>query len=284
MSTPARRIGIVAGRGRLPVELAERLQRDGMKPFIVRMAGEAGEALDAHDGTTLALERIAYAIPALKAAGVTDVILAGGVNRRPVLGAVRAPLSLLPQLPRFLGMLTRGDNDLLSFIVSVLESKGITVIGAHSVLPDHVMPNGALGRIKPNAQCAASAGKATEAALEIGRLDIGQAVVVQGRRIIAVEGAEGTDAMLARVAELHRNGRIPAGRPAVLAKFAKPGQELRADMPTIGPDTITGAQAAGIEAIYLSAGNTLVMDVAQTREAADAAGIAVMGVEPGAQA
>jgi UDP-2,3-diacylglucosamine hydrolase len=175
--------------------------------------------------------------------------------------------------------LSRGDNDLLSFLVRLMERHGITIVGAHEILPDHVAPFGRAGVKGVSERQSTLAADAIKAALAIGRLDIGQGVVAIGRRIVAVEGAEGTDAMLARIAELRLLGRVHATEPAILAKLAKPEQELRADMPTIGPKTIEGAKAANIAQIYLSANAALIMEAGRTIAAADAAGIAIIGVD-----
>ncbi|MCU0830134.1 MAG: UDP-2,3-diacylglucosamine diphosphatase LpxI [Rhizobiaceae bacterium] len=277
MNGRATRHAIIAGRGSLPVELARRLAANGDNPFIVRMEGEAGPEMTAWDGVTLSLERIAFSLPEMRKAGVTHVIFAGGVNRRPRWQALRAPWSLLPEVPRLAAKLASGDNDLLSYLVGLVERNGMRMVGAHTVLPDHVVPLGPAGAVSANALNTGHVETAVAAARAIGAADIGQAVVAIGRRIVAVEGAEGTDAMLARVAELRRIGRINGEAPGLLAKFAKPGQEMRADMPTIGPATIDGARAAGILAILVSADQTLMMEAGETVRRADAAGIAIIG-------
>jgi UDP-2,3-diacylglucosamine hydrolase len=277
------RHAIFAGRGSLPIELAARLVANGEKPFVIRMTGEAGPELADFDGIDLPLERIAHALPAMRKAGVSHVVLAGGVNRRPRWQALRAPWSLMVEIPRIAAMLASGDNDLLAFIVRLLERHGLTMVGAHSILPDHVVPSGPAGRVKVHTLNPGDIASAVSAARVIGAADIGQAIVAVGRRIVAVEGAEGTDAMLARVAQLRASGRIDDKAPALLAKFAKPGQELRADMPTIGPATIDGAKAAGVTVILVGADNTLMMEAGETLRRADAAGIAIVGHEPETQ-
>jgi hypothetical protein len=276
------RTGIIAGGGNLPLELARRLAADGPPPFVIRMVGEAGPELRAFDGVDLELENLAHSVSALKKAMVSRIVFAGSVGRRPKVSALRIPLSLWPYVPGIALKLTRGDNDLLAHCVRKFEGMGLTVIGAHDILPDHVIAEGRAGAVDAPKAAAASLDVAVRACLAIGRLDIGQAVVAVGRRIVAVEGLEGTDAMLGRVADLRRLGRIAADAPAIMVKLAKPAQELRADMPTIGPVTVDSAREAGIVSIHVSAGSTLMMEAAATLAKADAAGIAIIGFIPDA--
>jgi DUF1009 family protein len=275
------RTGIIAGGGSLPLELAKRLSSDGgQPPFVIRMIGEAGPEMQAFDGVDMALENLAHSLAAFRKAGVSRVVFAGAVGRRPRISALRIPFSLWPHLPGVALKLKRGDNDLLSHLVSKIEAQGISIIGAHHILPDHVVPEGRAGQSSPPVAAAGDLRHVVEACLAIGRLDIGQGVVAIGRRIVAVEGAEGTDAMLHRVAALRESGRLPADAPAILVKLAKPGQELRVDMPTIGPVTVESALKAGVAALYVSAESTLMMQAAETLAKADAAGIAIVGIRP----
>jgi UDP-2,3-diacylglucosamine hydrolase len=275
-----RRIGITAGSGLLPVTLAHRIAADGASPVIIGMEGEAGPDLFAFDFTSLPLERIAYAVPIFRKRGVTHAIFAGGVKQRPKASALRVPVRLWPDLPAVLLALKRGDDGLLGVLVKLMERHGISMIGAHEILPDHVSNSGLLAGPKPEKHLEPTIRIGVGAATIIGSQDIGQAVVAMGRRVIAVEGLEGTDQMLRRIADLRATNRIDANAQPVLIKIAKPGQELRADMPTIGPDTIAGCQAAGIKLICVSAGSTLIMDVKRSLEIANAAKISLMGIDP----
>ena len=232
------------------------------------------------DCVLLPVEKIAFALPILKKAGANRVIFAGGVKRRPKPSSLRVPMSLWLEIPSILVALGRGDDSLLVALVNMFERHGMKIIGAHEVLPDHVAPNGVIAGAKPKASIEPAIRAGILAATIIGAQDIGQAVVAMGRRVIAVEGIEGTDQMLARVAALRAEGRIQRGAELVLVKLAKPKQELRADMPVIGPTTIEGCKSAGITLICISAGSTLMMDVAQTLEQAKSAGLSIFGVNP----
>ncbi len=280
MTFAAKRYGIIAGNGLLPLTLAQRLSETGFQPHVIGVEGEADPALGQYHYQSLALEKIAYSVPYLKSKGVTHVVFAGGVRRRPKVSSLRVPLLLWPDLPAVASALKRGDDGLLVALIKLFERHGLIMLGAHSILPDHVTPFGVVTGVKPAAKHHATLSRGVEAAKLIGKLDIGQAVVALGKRVIAVEGIEGTDQMLSRVAQLREQGRLDVKAAPILIKIAKPGQELRADMPVIGVTTIAGCKAAGIALICVSAGTTLIMDVARTLEAAQLAGISVFGINP----
>lgn len=278
MSDRPKRFGIVAGNGVLPVTLARTLSTD--EPFIVCIEGEAQPSLAEFDSVTLPLEKIAYALTVLKSNRVTHVVFAGGVKRRPKASALRVPMALWPEVPGAVFALTRGDDGLLGAMVKMFERHGLKIVGAHEILPDHVAPFGVISGTNPTNDFLETIGVGVRAALIMGAHDIGQAVVALGRRVIAVEGIEGTDQMLARIQSLRAEGRIIENAQPVLIKLAKPGQELRADMPVIGPATIEGCRAAGINLICVSAGSTMIMEVETTIKQAKAATVNVIGIDP----
>jgi DUF1009 family protein len=204
------------------------------------------------------------------------MVIAGGV-RRPDLWKLRPDWGFFLSLPKILEMMAGGDDSVLSRVVRFFEAKGIVVRGAHEVAPGLLVLGGPAGALPLDRQGLADAelGFAVRAAL--GALDAGQAVVTGGGSVLAIEGAEGTDAMLRRVADL-RGARAGAAPGGVLAKGPKPGQELRVDMPTIGPRTIEGAAVAGLAGVALEAGAVLLLDRAEAIAAADACGIAIEGL------
>jgi UDP-2,3-diacylglucosamine hydrolase len=168
-----------------------------------------------------------------------------------------------------------GDDGLLAAVIRVLGEEGFRVLGAHDVLAEATAPAGVLSRITPDAQAMADIVRGVEVARALGAVDVGQGCVVQQGIVLAVEAAEGTDAMLARCAVLARTG--PGG---VLVKLVKPGQERRADLPTIGPDTVRAARQAGLRGIAFEAGGTILADRSATIAAADAAGLFLLGLDP----
>jgi DUF1009 family protein len=204
-----------------------------------------------------------------------------------LIGTVRRP-SLLDLRPDAEGarMFTRigraafaGDDGLLAAVVKVLGEEGFRVLGAHEILNEGLAPAGLLSRTQPDALAMTDIRRGIRVARALGAVDVGQGCVVQQGMVLAVEAAEGTDAMLARCAPLARPG--PGG---VLVKLVKPGQDRRTDLPTIGPNTIRSAQLAGLRGVVFEAGGTLLAEREATIAAADAAGIFLLGLEPDALA
>lgn len=276
------RVGIVAGGGKLPEAVAESLADHGQKPFVVMLEGEADRAgpLVHYDHAVLQLEQFASLVPLLKRNRVTHVVLAGEVKRRPKLSAIRLNLGLLVQLPRLAFELSRGDDRLLRAILGYIEKHGIKVVGAHELVPDLVAVSGCHTRVQPKAGDARDIEAARIAAEAIGVLDIGQGAVSIGGRVIALEGIEGTDGLLERVRDLRNHGRIAGKSRGVLVKCAKPGQEARADLPSIGPTTVDRAHAAGLAGIAVEAGHSFMLDGPQLIERANRLGLFVVGLPP----
>jgi UDP-2,3-diacylglucosamine hydrolase len=267
-------VGIIAGGGGLPRRLIESCRAAGRDLFVLALAGEA-------DPPTLAgvphawcrLGAAATGLDLLRAQGVGELVLAGGV-RRPTLAALRPDWRAAKFLAR-IGYRALGDARLLSAIVKELEREGFRVIGADRLLAEGEMPQGPLGHIMPDADAGADIVHGMRLARAIGALDIGQAVVVQQGLVLGVEAIDGTDALLRRCASLRRDGPGP-----VLVKAEKPGQESRADRPTIGPQTVRLAAESGLSGIAAQAGATLVIDRREVIRSADMAGLFVVGVRP----
>jgi len=274
------RVGIVAGGGKLPEAVASALEAQGRRPYIIMVEGEADPAgpLAAHDHDFLAVEHFASLVPLLKRNGVTHVVLAGEVRRRPRLSKLRMNFSLLASLPRIALELALGDDGLLRAVLRYIERRGIKVVGAHEVVPELLAVEGCLTKTLPRKPDWRDIGKARAAAEAIGALDIGQGAVAIGGRVVALEGIEGTNGLLERVRDLRGHGRLAGKSGGVLVKCAKPGQELRADLPTIGPQTVRLAHAAGLSGIGVEAGRSLVMDGPGVVADADALGLFVVGL------
>jgi DUF1009 family protein len=219
--------------------------------------------------------QIGRIVGSLKSHGGDGLVIAGGVTR-PDLWAIRPDAGFFISLPQILGLMVGGDDSVLTRVVRFFEGKGLHVLGAHEVAPDLLAGAGPIGTLPLDEEARADARLGFSVRRSLGPLDAGQAVVVECGKVLAIEGAEGTDAMLQRVAGL-REGQSGARR-GVLAKGPKPGQELRVDMPAIGPRTIGGAVAARLAGIALEAGSVLVLDRQAVVVAADDAGCAVEGL------
>jgi DUF1009 family protein len=275
------RVAIIAGSGRLPVEVAESLDAQGHKPFVVLVDGEAdpNSDLERFPHQKLSLEEAGALRGLLKRQAVTHVVMAGGIARRPSLSSYRVNLGLIAALPRLARALTRGDDGMLRLLIEHIEAAGIKVVGAHEVAPDLLATPGRLTKAAPMKSDWRDLEAARRAAVAIGGLDIGQAAISVGGRVIALEGIEGTDGLLERTKALRAHGRVANLKRGVLVKCAKPGQELRADLPAIGPATVTAAHDAGLAGIGVEAGKSLVLDWRGVVKAADELGLFVVGLE-----
>jgi DUF1009 family protein len=274
------RIGIVAGGGKLPVQVAKGLSEQGFSPFIVMVEGEVDgdSGLGGYDHEKLRLEDVGSLMPMLRRHRITHLVLAGEIKRRPRLAAMRFNLGLLVILPLAVMGLARGDDGLLRIIVRGLEARGITVVGAHEVVPELVADEGPMTKAVPKKSDWRDIEAARAAAEAIGALDIGQGAVAIGGRAIALEGIEGTDGLLERVRDLRSHGRLAGKAGGVLVKCAKPGQEVRADLPSVGPQTVEAAYAAGLSGIAVEAGRSLVLEGPALVARADALGLFVFGL------
>ena len=270
---------LVAGAGRLPQLVAESLDRAG-RPFrVLAIRGFAERAMRARAEATVDLLDIAGILSILKAWGPVSVVPAGGVSR-PNPAAILNAAAALRNREALKAISGGGDDRLLRGALALLEENGHGVVGVHEVAPDLLSPEGVLGRHRPDASARASiaAGRALLGALSPH--DVGQAAVLVGQRALAVEGPEGTDRMLARARGLARrpfgHGRAQAG--IVLVKLAKDGQDLRVDLPAIGPRTVANAAAAGCAGLAVQADLTLIIDRPATIAAADRAGLFLIGL------
>jgi UDP-2,3-diacylglucosamine hydrolase len=215
-------------------------------------------------------------LAALRAHGCQDLVLIGTV-RRPSLLDLRPDAEGARLLARIGRAAFAGDDGLLAAVVRIFGEEGFRVLGAHEILNEALGPAGLLSRAAPDAVAMADIRRGVSVAHALGAVDVGQGCVVQQGVVLAVEAAEGTDAMLARCGALAR-----PGRGGVLVKLVKPGQDRRTDLPTIGPDTIRAAAAAGLRGVAFEAGGTIVADRETAVAAADAAGLFLLGLEPDA--
>ena len=267
----AAKLGILAGRGSLPRRLIESCRAAGREVFVLGLEGEAEpETLADVPHGWCRLGAASAGLDLLRANQVTELVLAGGV-RRPSLASLRPDWRAAKFFAR-VGYRALGDDGLLSAVVKEFEREGFRVVGADELLPAASLGEGPLGRLAPDAEAAEDIARGLAVARAIGALDIGQAVVVQQGLVLGVEAIEGTDALLRRCAGLRRDGH-----GGVLVKLAKPGQESRADRPTIGPQTVALAAETGLRGIAAEAGATLVLDRDEVIRTADAAGLFVVG-------
>ncbi|MGH6865682.1 MAG: LpxI family protein [Methyloceanibacter sp.] len=271
-------LGIIAGRGPLPCVIAESVSARELPLHIVAIRGEARDEVERFPHTWIKIGEIGKMLTALDQNGCRDLVIIGGVAR-PDFANVKFDLGALKTLPFLLSLGKGGDDNVLSRVVRFFEDRGFRVLGAGNVAPELLAGEGKLGRKAPSAEDKADLDMAFQVVRELGRLDVGQAAVVIKGHVVAVEAAEGTDAMLERCVELRKLGRTRAGsRAGVIVKAPKPGQEERVDLPTIGPETLRKAAAAGLAGLAVAAGRVLMAEREATIEAADETGLFLLGV------
>jgi DUF1009 family protein len=271
---PRRTIGVLAGGGRLPVEVIEAIRARGDDVHVLALDGEADSVLR-YPHTVVRWGSIGRILSTMRDKTDGELVFVGRV-RRPDLLRLGPDLGFFTNLPALLKMMSGGDDAILTRVVRFFETKGVRVRGVHEVAPELVADVGPVGSllISDDAHDDLDLGRAVLAAL--APHDVGQAVVVAGGEIVGIEAAEGTDRMLERVAQL----RGDAMREGVLVKALKQGQELRIDMPAIGPATIERAAAANLAGVAISAGALLIAERASVEALADSAGLFVHGYEP----
>lgn len=252
----AGRTAIIAGAGGLAAEVAAGLDA----PIVAALDGFSPDGIASE---TFRLERLIPFLDGLMDRGVTRVVFAGAV-RRPALDPEAFDPLTAQLVPRIAMAMRQGDDAALRELIAIVEDAGLAVAGLQEVAPQLLPTTGILaGRISPMAE--ADAARAAEVVAQLGALDIGQSAVVSGGLTLAAETLPGTAAMLDFTA------RTRTGRGGVLWKAPKPTQDLRIDLPAIGPNTVAQAAAAGLDGIAWRAGHAVLLDRARTIAAADAA-------------
>ena len=266
------KVGILAGGGDLPGRLVDACRAAGRDVFVITFDG-AAEYTDFGDTprASVRLGAVGKTLKLLRSEGCEEVILAGPI-RRPDLKSLRPDLRGARLLPRVLA--AKGDDALLTAIVAELEGDGFRVVGADDLLPQLLAPAGALGAIVPDDNDRRDIAHGAEVLRALGPYDVGQAAIVVASRVLGIEAAEGTQALIARIAELKA-----AGRTGVLIKLPKPGQDRRVDLPAIGEATVAQCAAAGLAGIAVETDGVLILDQERTVGAADDAGLFLAGFE-----
>lgn len=272
-------VGIIAGSGVLPFSVAELLRARGRSSFLFAIRGFCDPVRVAqYPHHWVALGQVGRLTRLMRAEGCGDIVFIGGLVR-PALSEIRLDLGTLRAIPAIARALRGGDDHLLKGISRIFERHGFRLVGIQDVAPELLMPEGSITRRVPDAEALADIAKGRELMSAISPFDVGQGVVVIDGHVVAVEDIEGTDQLLVRVARLRAEKRIRAkpGR-GVLVKTPKVQQDLRFDLPTLGPKTIDGIVAAGLAGIGIVAGRTLVAEADVMTAKADQAELFVTGL------
>lgn len=276
-------VAIICGGGSFPFTVADSLLGQGREVVLFALRGWADADRVPHYRHHWAhLAQFGRFVRIARKEGVRDVIFIGSLVRPSIRQLISFDWGTIRVLPRAIRQFYGGDDHLLSGIAAIFEDHGFRLLGAHEVAPQILVPEGALGRVAPSEEDRADIERGLGCLKALGPFDVGQAVVVANRHVIAVEAAEGTDQMLARVAELRASKRFRAPEgTGVLVKAPKPGQDRRFDLPSIGPRTVEGAAAARLAGIAVIAGGTIVAEPQVVVRKADAVGLFVVGLNEG---
>jgi UDP-2,3-diacylglucosamine hydrolase len=272
-------IGLIAAGGVMPFAVADSLTARGISPVLFALRGACDPVrVERFRHHWISIGQLGKATKLFRAENCRDLVFIGTLVR-PALSEIRLDWGTLRVLGRVWAAFRGGDDHLLSGIGKILEQDGFRMVGIKDVAPDLLMPEGCFTLKAPDENAAADIARGREVLRALSPFDIGQATVVIDGHVVGVEDIEGTDGLLARVARLRAEGRIRAGTArGVLVKAPKSGQDLRFDLPTMGPRTVEGAAAAKLAGIAIVAGNTIVVEPQAVIEAADAAGLFVTGL------
>lgn len=271
-------LAIIAGSGDYPVRLAGIAAGHGGQVFVAALEGAADpQAFGAMEVKSFRLGQLGRLLEELRRRKITDIVMIGGLPR-PSFGALLPEASTLKYLPYFAKAFQGGDDHLLRGVVRFFEAQGFRVLGPAEIAPELAAPLGALGRKSASATQKELLAHGFSLLAALSPFDVGQAAVLADHRVVAIEAAEGTDAMIRRVIELAANGRLKIAKgDGILVKAPKEAQDLRVDMPAIGPETLRLAAEAGLAGIGLKAGRVLVGDGASLGRDADGLGLFVEG-------
>lgn len=259
----------------MPFQVAAAARAAGRAVFVIGLEGFVDRTLlPAWPHEIIRMGATGRILSALRAHGCQDIVMIGPV-RRPGLRDLRPDGEGTKILARLGRAFFAGDDGILAAVIKIFGEEGFRVIGAHEVLHEALAPAGLLTRLAPDAGAMADIERGIAVARALGAVDVGQGCVVQQGFVLAVEAVEGTDAMLARCGLLARSGS-----GGVLVKLVKPGQDRRADLPTLGAATVAAAAAAGLRGIAFEAGGAILVDRAATVSAADKAGLFLLGLRP----
>jgi UDP-2,3-diacylglucosamine hydrolase len=272
-------VGVIAGGGAMPFAVAESLKARGLDPVLFGLKGvcdpAAAERFRHH---WITVGQYGRAKKLFRQENCKNLVFIGTLVR-PSLSEIRLDWETLRIMGRVWSAFRGGDDHLLSGVGRIFEQDGFRLLGLKEVAPDLLMPEGCVTRRMPDQGAMSDVARGREVLRALGPFDIGQAAVVIDNHVVGVEGIEGTDSLLKRVADLRASGRIrAAGGRGVLVKAPKSGQDLRFDLPAVGSRTVEGIAAAGLAGLAVIAGNTVVADPQAMIETADTAGLFVVGL------
>ena len=271
-------LGIIAGGGELPRAIAHSARDGGRDVFVLAINGTTDEWAREFPCEWMSLGEPGKAFKAFRAHGCSDITLAGKIQR-PRFADLRLDTKGMMIAPRVIAAALKGDDALLRSLVDMFEREGFRVVGAAEAAPDLIAKAGVMGCVRPTPENEADIAHALKVARALGALDVGQAAIVCQGLTLAVEAAEGTDAMIARVTALPEHFRGSGGKlRGVLVKAPKPIQDGKTDLPVVGVQTIQNVHSVHLAGIAVEAGGALIVDRTAVIAEADRLGVFLVGV------
>lgn len=270
-----RKLGIIAGGGILPQILINHCIQTNRDYFVLAIENNADKAIFTPDipHKWIRIGQAGTGFKTMADEKVAEIVMIGTIHR-PSFADLVPDLRTTAFFAK-IGFKSLGDDGILRALITEIESENMRVVGIHEVLPELLVKNGILTKTKPDKQALADIERGTEVALTLGRLDVGQSVIVQQGLVLGVEGIEGTDKLIERCGTYQRKG---VG--GILVKLRKPQQDMRIDLPTIGSKTIENLHLAGMRGIAVHAGNALIVNEPEVIKLADKYGIFITGITP----
>lgn len=275
MEAKQKKLGIIAGGGVLPQILIKHCQQTQREYFVLAIENNADKSIFSDDipHKWIRIGQAGSGFKLMHEQNIEEIVMIGTIHR-PSFSDLVPDLRTAAFFAR-IGLKSIGDDGILRALVKEIESENMRVVGIHEVLPDLLVKEGCLTKVKPDKQALADIARGVEVGLTLGRLDVGQSVVVQQGLVLGVEGIEGTDKLIERCGTYQRQGD-----GGVLIKLRKPQQDMRIDLPTIGTTTIENLHRAGMRGIAIHAGNALIVDEAEVIKIANQYKMFIIGINP----
>lgn len=272
---PERKLGIIAGGGELPARLIRWCESHSRPYYTLAITGNADESIFTPDiaHEWIRIGQAGTGFKRFKEEGVKEIVLIGTI-KRPTLAELVPDFRTAAFFAK-LGAKALGDDGILRALIKEIETENMKVIGIQEVVPELLAKSGVLTKTKPDKEDENDIHRGVEVASVLGRLDVGQSVVIQQGLVLGVEGIEGTDKLLIRCGEYVRKGKAP-----VLVKLRKPQQDMRVDLPTIGVKTVENAHKSGVKGLAVHTGNTLIVNEEEVIKLADKYKMFIKGITP----
>lgn len=270
-----RKLGIIAGGGSIPEMLINECKSQGRDFFVLAIEGNADRAYfdDTIPHKWIRIGQAGTGFKLFKDEKVQDVVMIGTI-KRPTLSDLVPDLRTTMFFTKIAAK-SLGDDGILRTLVADIESEGMMVKGIHEIMPELLVKKGVLTKVKPDKQAVNDIKRGVEVCTELGRLDVGQSIIVQQGLVLALEGIEGTDELIKRSKDYQRKGD-----KGIMVKLRKPNQDMRVDLPTMGIRTIQGLIDSGFRGVAVHAGNALIIEEKEAIDLANKHGLFIIGIDP----